>query len=149
MPDHTAEQEQVGRTTIVPTDQDYDDAKEVIASLIREKVAAGLRAPTNQSIHQAYGLVIEALYVEWAESEVLRDWAFAQLNRIINAVRGEPEPLHQHSLHDVAERVEQAMADRGMEPCADFGSHPRGGHEQAERNAVIRPGLGRAEEPDS
>lgn len=97
---------------IAPTDQDYEDAKEVIASLIREKVAPGSRAPTNKAIHQAYGLVIEALHAEWAEREALRDWAFGQLDRIIIAVRGEPGPLEMHSLHDVAERVERALEDR-------------------------------------
>jgi len=116
MSEHTAEKDAASRTTIVPTDQDYADAVEEIASLIREKVAKGLRAPSNDAIKQAYGLVIEALYVDWAEREVLRDWAFGQLDRIINAVRGKPEPLSQHSLHDVAERVEQAMATRVTPP---------------------------------
>jgi len=116
MSEHNAESGAPSRTTIVPTDQDYADAVEGIASLIREKVAKGLRAPNNDSIKQAYSLVIEALYADWAEREVLRDWAFGQLNRIINAVRGEPDPLSQHSLHDVAERVEQAMATRVTPP---------------------------------
>lgn len=91
------------RTNLVPIGMDYEDAKDEIAQLIRDKVAPGLRAPDNDAIKQAYVLVIDALYVEWAGRTVLRERMASILHDTANALKGPPEPLTDHSWHDLPE----------------------------------------------
>lgn len=98
------------RESLALSGQDYEDAREEIASLIREKAAPGLRVPANDSIRQAYALVIDALYVEWAEGEVLRERLASLLHDTANALKGEPKPLTDHSWADLPDTAANLRA---------------------------------------
>jgi hypothetical protein len=111
-----------GRASIVPTEQEYADSRAELLRIFAEQYVTDGRAPTATVLRATEGLhgrlvdaIIESGW-ENAEHTALREWAFGQLDRIINAVRGKPKPLHQHSLHDVAKRVEKALRTRPLPP---------------------------------
>ena len=54
---------------------------------------------------------VEALKTELREGDDLRTHLSSLLTRSVNAIRGEPEPLHLHSWHDLPELVEALRAD--------------------------------------
>jgi len=54
---------------------------------------------------------VEALKTELREGDDLRTRLSLLLTRSVNAIRGEPEPLHLHSWHDLPELVEALRAD--------------------------------------
>ena len=116
------------RNSIVPTDAEYAESRTRLLNIFAEQYVVGGQAPRRamatvvRATDGLHGKLIDAIIEsgwESAEHAALREWAFAQLDRIINAVRGEPAPLSQHSLHDVAEQVERAMQTRPTPPEVD------------------------------
>ena len=53
----------------------------------------------------------EDLEAELAIADELRERMASILTRSVNAIRGEPEPLHLHSWHDLPELIDQVKID--------------------------------------
>lgn len=53
----------------------------------------------------------EALVVEPVTENILRARMREILTRSVNAIRGDPEPLHDHSWHDLPELIDQLKVD--------------------------------------
>lgn len=53
----------------------------------------------------------EALEAELAMADKLRERMDGILTRSVNAIRGDPEPLHDHSWHDLPELIDQLKVD--------------------------------------
>jgi len=53
----------------------------------------------------------EDLEAELAIADELREKMASILTRSVNAIRGEPEPLHCHSWHDLPELIDQVEVD--------------------------------------
>ena len=53
----------------------------------------------------------EALAVELGTANILRNSRREILTRSVNAIKGHPEPLHEHSWHDLPELIDQLKVD--------------------------------------